>query len=166
VTTDGAPTMVGFEWSETEAFVPTVPGENGWCVRDAICQLFGWSSDSDEWKKFIEGPQGKDTDRLADHLGLTLFRVDVPQDFNQLITRLDHPGIAIFVFDEAEMSHVVYVPDLAWLTHHWPSIDGQPAKGEDRELRWYGWPLGPQHMARGPVLGAVLVDERLPPRGR
>jgi hypothetical protein len=156
--------MTGFDWSRTPGFVPTVPGENGWCLRDAVCRLFGWERDSEEWNRFIEAPQGQDTDRLADHLGLTLFRVDVPEGFNQLITRLDHPGIAIFVFDEAEISHVVYVPDLRWLMHHWPGIDGLPATGEDRQLRCYGWPLGPQYIERGPVLGAVLIDERQPPR--
>ena len=161
-TDDTIPTMVGFDWSDTPAYVPMEAGEDGWCTRDAICQLFGWSPGSEEAKRFIEGPQGQDTPRLAEHLGLACFQV--PQDWNELIQRLDHPGVAVFDFHADQMSHSVYVPDLAWLMHHWPKIDGQPATGENRQLRWYGWPLGPQHMARGPVLGAVLVAEWLPPR--
>ena len=159
------PTMAGFKWSETEPFVSPVEGANGWCVRDAVCQFFGWERDSEEWNRFIEGPQGEDVPRLAEHLGLTVFVVDAaaPDQWNQLITRLAHPGIAMFDFDGDEMSHWVYVHDVTWLTHHWPEIDGQPAKPGSRWLKSYGWPLGPEHMERGPVLRAVLLDEDQPP---
>jgi hypothetical protein len=156
--------MAGFEWSPAPRFVSAEPGEDGWCMRDAICQLFGWKPGSEEWLRFIEGPQGTDTPRLAEHLRLTLFSIDVPQDFNELIRLLDHPGVAVFVFYDFKMSHVVFVPDLRWLLHHWPTIEGLPARPADRPLWSYGWPLGPEHMSRRPVLGAVLVDEREPPR--
>lgn len=162
MTTSDAPTMVGFEWSPTLGFVPMAAGENGWCMRDAICQLFGWDLDSEERSRFIEGPAGKDTPRLAEHLGLTEFQI--PQDWNELIRHLAHPGVAIFDFHAYQVSHVVYVHDLRWLLHHWPAVDGLPANSVDRPLWAYGWPLGPEHMARGPVLGAMLIDEREPPR--
>lgn len=156
------PTMADFDWSPTPGFVPIGPGEDGWCMRDAICQLFGWPYGSENWWQFVEGPQGKDTPRLAEHLGLTEFQV--PQDWNDLIGRLAHPGVAIFDFHAYQVSHVVYVADLRWLMHHWATIDGLPATGEDRQLLSYGWPLGPEHMVRRPVLGAVLIDEREFPR--
>jgi hypothetical protein len=60
--------------------------------------------------------------------------------------------------------HVVYVHDLRWLLHHWPTVGGLPARPEERPLWSFGWPLGQEHMLRGPVLGAVLIDEREPPR--
>jgi hypothetical protein len=162
VAVDSTPSMNGFEWSQTEDFVSPVEGANGWCVRDAICRLFGWSPGSEEAKRFIEGPQGEDTPRLAEHLGLAVFQV--PQDWNELIQRLDHPGVAVFNFKEYNISHSVYVHDLRWLFHHWPGIDGLPAKGEDQQLWSYGWPLSPGYIRRGPVLGAVLIDEQQPPR--
>ena len=162
MTIDATPSMVGFDWHKTPGFVPTEEGEDGWCMRDAICQLFGWEPDSENGRLFIEGPQGQDTPRLAEHLGLTEFQV--PQDWNELIRRLAHPGAAIFDFHAYRKSHVVYVHDLRWLLHHWPEIDGQPARPGDRPLWSYGWPLGREHMLRGPVLGAVLIDERQPPR--
>ena len=162
VTTSDAPTMAGFEWSPTPGFVPMGPGEDGWCMRDAICQLFGWRPGSEEWLRFIEAPVGKDTPLLAEYLGLACFQV--PQDWSELISRLAHPGAAIFDLHADQKSHVVYVHDLRWLLHHWPTIDGRPARPEDRPLWCYGWPLGREHMIRGPVFGAVLVDERQPPR--
>jgi hypothetical protein len=162
VTTEYTLTMAGFAWSPTPGFVPMGPGEDGWCMRDAICPLFGWRPGSEEWLRFIEAPVGEDTPRLAEHLGLACFQV--PQDWGELISRLAHPGAAIFDLHAHQMSHVVYVHDLRWLLHHWPADHGLPATPGDRQLWSYGWPLGPQHMARGPVLGAVLIDERQPPR--
>jgi hypothetical protein len=131
-------------------------------MRDAICQLFGWRPGSEERRLFVEAPVGKDTPRLAEHLGLACFQV--PQDWSELISRLAHPGAAIFDLHADQKSHVVYIDDLRWLLHHWPTIDGLPARPEDRPLWCYGWPLGREHMIRGPVFGAVLVDERQPPR--
>ena len=50
------PAMARFEWSPAPGFVPTQAGEDGWCIRDAICQLFGWRPGLEEWLRFIEGP--------------------------------------------------------------------------------------------------------------
>ena len=68
----------------------------------------------------------------------------------------------MFAFPAYQMSHVVYVHDVQWLLHHW-THDGQPIGSGNRPLLSYGWPLGKQHMDRGPVLFAVIVDERQPP---
>ena len=134
---------------------------DGWCVRDAICQLFDWEPGSKEWPRFIEAPDGPDTPRLAEHLGLTEFQV--PQNWYELLSSLAHPAVAIFDFHAHQKSHMVYVHDLRWLLHHWPTYDGLPARPGNRPLWCYGWPLGREHMVREPVLGAVLIDERQPP---
>ena len=156
------PTMGGFEWSDTQPYVPTVPGDNGWCVRDAVCQLFGWPPGSENWSAFIEGPHGEDTAQLAAHLGLTLFDLCARGTYDELSHRAAHPGVALFGFDKVGMSHAVYVPDVRWLLRYWPTPDGRP---NPQPPRTTGWPLGPEHMAHGPVLFAVLIDEREPPRG-
>ena len=96
-------------------------------MRDAVCQLFGWQPGSENWYQFVEGPQGEDTARLAEHAGLTFLQV--PQDWNELVARLDHPGAAIFDFHIYQKSHAVYVEDLRWLLHHWPTVDGMAAGG-------------------------------------
>jgi len=153
--------MAGFEWSETPPYVPTVSGDNGWCVRDAVCQLFGWPPGSENWSAFIEGPQGEDTTRLADHLGLTLFDLTAPGAYDELSHRAAHPGVALFGFDEVDISHVVCVPDVRWLLRYWPTPDGRPNR---KTALSTGWPLGPQHMAHGPVLFALIIDERESPR--
>ena len=155
-------TMAGFEWSATEAYV-SHDGGDGWCLRDAICQLFGWEPSSEEYSRFIEAPTGPDTTRLAEYLGLTAFNIDNPEDWNQLIQRYAHPGLAVFVFPEYDRSHTIYVPDVQWLLHHWPKNDGAPAEPEDHPLWSYGWPLGAEYMERGPELAAVFVDERQAP---
>jgi hypothetical protein len=99
-------------------------------MRDAVCQLIGWKPGSEEWLRFIEGPQGRDTPRLAAHLGSA--ELQVPQGWNELIRRLAQPGAAIFDFYAYQKSHVAYVHDLRWLLHHWPAIDGRAARPEDR----------------------------------
>jgi hypothetical protein len=141
--------------------VATEPGEDGWCVRNAICKLFGWEPESDEWPRFIEAPAWQDMPRLAEHLGLTFF--DFPRDWANLIGRMAHPGVAVFGFPEYEKSHTVDVHDIQWLLHHWPTLGGPPATPDERPLWKYGWPLGDQYLDRGPVLGAVIIDEREPP---
>jgi hypothetical protein len=157
------PSMDGFVWSLAPPYVPTVPGEDGWCVRDSFCELFKWARGSLEWSRFnVEAPVGKDVDRLAKHLGLTIF--DTSRDWNELIKRSAHPGVAEFVFPAYGKAHTVYVPDVQWLLHHWPTPDGPPATTADRQLLRYGWPLGPEHLVRGPELDAVIVDERQPSR--
>lgn len=160
----GEPTMDGFKFAPAPPYVPTEPGEDGWCVRNAFCELFQWVPGSEEWLRFdVEGPQGEDTRRLAEHLGLTLF--DLPGDWNGLITDLDHPGVAVFDFPDYEKSHSIYVHDLRWLLHHWPTSDGLPSEETaDRHLISCGWPLFPQYVDRRPVLRAVIVDERQSPR--
>ena len=158
--------MADFDWRSKPGWVSKVPGDNGWCVRDAVCELLGWPCDSENWRKFtVEGPEWHDTERLAQHLDLTIFNISasVPQEYNELITKLEHPGVALFLFEKLETSHVVYIPDLRWLLHHWPGPDGKPATGADRHLWRYGWPLSPEHMQHEPILGAVLVDEHQGP---
>jgi len=153
--------MDGFDWSPAPPFVPPEPGEDGWCVRDAICELLRWVRGSAEWSRFIQGPRGRDVPRLASHLGLTNF--EFPGDWNEFIKRMAHPGVAVFDFPAYEKSHAVYVHDVRWLAHHWPRPGRPPASPHQRPLRWFGWPLGPQHVVRRPELAGVLVDERQPP---
>jgi hypothetical protein len=153
--------MDGFEWSPSVPFVPMELGEDGWCVRDAVCELFRWEPGSPEWCRFIEGPQGRDVPRLAEHIGLTTF--EIPQNWNDLIGRTAHPGIAVFDFHVYHKSHAIYVYNVEALIHHWPTAEGPPATASERWLFWYGWPLRRLHLERGPVLGAVLLDERNPP---
>jgi hypothetical protein len=153
------PTMEGFEWAPAELYVPTADDEDGWCVRDVLCQLFGWECDSDQWSRFVvEGIAWPETVRVAEHLGLTVF--EFPADWNKLIDRSAHPGVGVFIFPTYKLSHVAYVPDVQWLLHHWPTPVGPPATPETRPLVWCGWPLGEQHVSRGPLLAAELVDER------
>ena len=111
---DHSPAMAGFEWSPTSAYVPTEDGEDGWCVRNAIRELFLWVPEGEEWRQFIEGLEWPDTRRLAEHLGLTVF--EFPEDWNKLLACLDHPGVAMFAFPDYEKSHVVYVHDIRWLS--------------------------------------------------
>ena len=78
MTTGHRPTMDGFEWSPTTPFVPTEPGEDGWCGRDAFCELFGWEPDSDEWSRFISAPGRLLIDRLTvDAVADDMLRIDV-----------------------------------------------------------------------------------------
>jgi hypothetical protein len=153
--------MDGFEWSPPERHVPLEPGEDGWCVRDAVCEMFRWKSFSPEWRRFIEWPQGQDTSRLAEHLGLTMF--ESPQNWNDLIVRTAHPGIAFFDFPVEGKSHAIYVYDVGALIRHWPTVEGPPATPSEDWLFWYGWPLHREHLEQEPVLSAVLLDERQPP---
>jgi hypothetical protein len=155
--------MDGFEWSPAPPFAPRQPGENGWCARDAYCALFGWSYGSPEWWRFGEGPAGQDVARLAERLGLTTF--DRPADWEELFRRSAHPGIAWFVFPAFRMAHMAYVPDIRILVYHWATLSGLPSQETNAyRLFSYGWPLGPEHMVRGPELDTVLVDEREPSR--
>lgn len=162
MTSNDTPTMAEFEWSPAPVYIPAGAGEDGWCMRDSVCQLFGWEPGSENWSRFVEGPNGIDTPRLAEHVGLAC--LEILEDWNTLITRLDHPGVAIFDFYAYQKSHAIYVEDLRWLLHHWPTVDGVAAGPGDRRLFSLGWPLSLQHVVRGPVLGAVLIDERQPAR--
>jgi hypothetical protein len=160
---DRQPTMHGFVWSEAPPYIGSEPGEDGWCLRDAYCELLGWQPGSAEWSRFdIEGPVGEDTFRLADHLGLASY--DLHRDWNELIADMAHPGAALFLFHRYRKAHIVYVHDVRWLMHHWPVPDGRPALPSQRQLISPGWPLTYPHIARGPELGAVIVDRRQMPR--
>lgn len=149
--------MEGFEWAPAPPVVVPTPGGDGWCVRDAVCEMFGWQPGSAEWGRFVESPSGADVPRPCAHLGLELFVVSVPVQWNELITKLDHPGIAIFAFPSVRISHAVYVHHVHALLHHWP------APGRVRnDLPFAGWPLGYGHLRYGPVLDTVIVDTRRP----
>jgi hypothetical protein len=159
----GKPDMDGFAWSPAPHYVPTLPDEDGWCVRDAFCALFEWAYASPEWRRFREGPAGRDVSRLAERLGLTTF--ERPRDWDELFRRSAHPGIAWFVFPAFRKAHMIYMPDVRLLVYHWATLNGLPSQETDEyPLFSYGWPLSPAHMARGPELDAVLVDERKAPR--
>jgi hypothetical protein len=164
VSGDGESALDRFGWSPAPPYVPMEPDEkDGWCVRDAFCALFGWTPSSAEWWRFREAPAGKDVPRLAEHLGLTLF--DRPQDWDELFSHSAHPGIAWFVFPTLRKGHTLYVPDVRPLVYHWATLDGLPSRETDQyRLFSYGWPLGSQHLERGPELDAVIVDQRQAPR--
>ena len=90
VSIGGVPTMDGFEWSPALPYIPMEPGEDGWCVRNAFCALFGWTPDSDEWWRFREGPVGRDVARLAERLGLTEFQI--PREWDSSSTVVPTPA--------------------------------------------------------------------------
>ena len=151
-----APTMAGFRWSPRTRPPDPVSGSNGWCIRDSYCQLLSWPPGSAEWSRFIEYPHRDDMLPLTRHLGVTVFDVGIPQHWNELIGRLDHPGIAIFDFPSIARGHAVYVHHVHALLHHWPHLGGSRRTG----LPTSGWPLGPEHLRYGPMLSWVIVDER------
>lgn len=112
--TQAAPTMAGFRWSPRELPASPVPGSNGWCVRDAYCELLRWPAGSAEWSRFIEYPHQDDLLPLARHLGVKVYDVGIAQHWNELIGKLDHPGIA------SAVGRRVPVPDCLRLAqgHH------------------------------------------------
>lgn len=159
MTDNSTPSLEGFKWSPSKGYVSD-DDSDGWCVRDAFCQLFGWRCGSEEWSRFIKWPTGPDTFRLAGRLGLTLFEV-VPEYWGEIFRRAAHPGVALFIFPRFGRSHTGYVPDVRWLLRYWPTPDGRPYRWPPRNT---GWPLGPEHMERKPVLKAVIIDEHQPAR--
>ncbi len=101
-----------------------VPGD-GWCVRDAFCELMNWPENSDEWNRFVENPSFDDVIRLGNRLGLhrlfwdekTLcWRNDNP-DSHAIEPGLDHPGVVIFWLEPLETFHCSYSPDLRSYPH-------------------------------------------------
>lgn len=157
MTGGGILTLEGFKWSPAKDYIDG-DGSDGWCMRDAFCQLFRWRPGSENWARFIRWPRGLDTLRLAIHLGLTPFEVG-PEYWTELYHRSAHPGVALFFFPTLGKSHIEYVSDVRWLLSYWPTPDGLPYRWLPRNT---GWPLGPEHMKRRPVLGAVIVDQRQP----
>jgi hypothetical protein len=113
MTQTNMPTMARFSWSARE-LPPATPGVLGdfWCVRDSYCALMGWAPGSDEWARFIEAPIPDDMDRLTDHLGLVWFDPLDEEVREELLSSLDHPGVACYNFFGMRMSHVQYQPNL------------------------------------------------------
>lgn len=109
-------TMAGFVWSTAGIPLPDgMPGD-GWCVRDAFCELFRWPRGGEEWAAFIEGPEADDVERLARHLGLEggfdpLYAPDA-QRLGQIV---DHPGISCWALHAIQTSHVVFEPHIRFL---------------------------------------------------
>ena len=154
-------TMDGFRWSRPAGPSPDpVPGSDGWCGRDSYCRLLGWPPDSPEWYQFVEYPNPDDMLPLAQHLGMTVFDVGIPEHWNKLIGELDHPGIATFELPGASMGHAVYVHHVRALLHHWPTFGGFPRA----DLLSFGWPLRSEHLRYNPRLFWVIVDERQLPQ--
>jgi len=169
------PTMAGLKWTDR----PPVhfPGAaDGWYVRDAFCEMFGWGLNSTEATQFIENPLASDLRRLAAHLGLAYSGLESAEDWNRMITDMDHPGITTFVFagtgggNRIAGGHTAFVHHVHALLHHWPKIDGQPSPQVPR-LSWpvvnwprFGWPLQQGHLRLGPILASVIVDLGSEPR--
>lgn len=152
--------MAGFQWSPRDLPASPVPGSDGWCVRNAYCDLLRWPAGSAEWSRFIESPHPDDLLPLARHLGVTVYDVGVAEHWNALIGKLDHPGIAVFDIPAAAIGHAVCVPHVHALLHHWPEFGGHPRP----DLPTFGWPLGPEHLRHNPKVFWVIVDERQPAR--
>lgn len=81
-------------------------------MRDAICELFGWPPESEDWKAFIEGPGDEDVLRLCEHLGLEVFDPIYPEHRKELEERLDYPGICLYLFRRFQAMHCMYQPDI------------------------------------------------------
>ena len=109
---DQPPTMMGFTWTG-----PASPSSNpalgdNWCMRDALCKLFGWPVGSKEWHAFIEGPGPADMDRLLDHLGLKWYDPEYDPHWSELAELLDHPGIILYKSRQLRVEHALYEPHL------------------------------------------------------
>lgn len=156
---DTSPTVLGFTWTARDEPPVLMPGAaNGFCIRDAFCALLGWPLDSDEAASFPEYPPNSDTLRLAEHLGLRVFNLREPEQWNQMIANMDHPGVAIFYLHAVSAGHSAYVHHVHALMHHWPTRGGLPST----DSPFMGWPLGADHIALRPELDFVIVDLREP----
>ena len=120
------PSLKGFDWTIKDAIydhaslsLQQIPG-NGWCIRDAFCELLNWPEHSDEWNKFIEDPILNDVIRLGNRLGLHRLLWDTDEhrwlsDHPNSLRRkpiLDHPGVVIFLLESLETFHCIFHPDL------------------------------------------------------
>lgn len=152
------PTMDGFEWTERPEPLTPDDGNDGYCLRDAVCQLYGWGPGSADREAFIREPAGGDSARFFEHLGLSFFDFADWEQWKQLHQRLDHPGIALFGFPSVKLSHVVFVSWVEMVLHHWQR-DGQPIT-VDRPV--FGWPLGIEHLEHDPQLWGIVVHESRP----
>jgi hypothetical protein len=121
-----------------------LPARDLYCLRDAICELFGWPPGSDEWNAFIEAPDPADMLPLFEHLGLESYDPLHAPHRAELETLWDHPGIATFEFHSVRAGHAVFVGHLRSLL--------------------YQWPLHPEYAKYGPEIVRVVVDRRQPPR--
>jgi hypothetical protein len=145
------PTMSRFTWSPITSQLRPLPGD-GWCVRDAFCQLLGWPVGSLEWTRFVEDPGGPDLYRLIDHLGLEWFDPAAPQHQAALADRLDHPGIFLYGLTYPD-------PLAASGVGHRGHVTYQPHLRRPQ-------PLPLRYQAFQPDLVNVIVDTRQPPRPR
>ena len=131
------PSMDGFQWL-TVAWSPGLPG-NGWCLRNAICELFDWPTGSRNWRAFtVEYPVGEDVERLVQHLGLVWLDC---QKVAADPTLQDHPGVAFYDLDLYEIGHCLFQPHARFLK-----------------------PLPPFLQAAHPRLTGVAVDITQAPR--
>lgn len=133
--------MRGFTWTERPSprDIRAPAGGDLWCLRNVFCQLMGWPHGSEDWQAFIEAPEGKDTYRLIDHLGLERFDPLCHQ--SELEVRLDHPGVLLFDLSipspVGHMGHMIYEPHL-------------------RDCRG----LPPEYASYRPELVNVIIDTR------
>ena len=135
-----APTMAGFTWLEPSNTLPPGQGGDAWCVRDSMCELFGWPVGGWEWRAFIQGPGPGDVQRLEDHLGLVHVVHHSSDDMAWFERNRAHPGI------------------IAWnlLSDRWTHFDFA------RDLRAPAQ-LPVQYLVRRPSLAGYLVDVRQAP---
>lgn len=138
------PTMAGFRWTArtVKSSMRRLEGDL-WCVRDALCALLQWAPGSEEWRRFIEAPDGPaDMERLIDHLGLVAYDPDYPEHAALLREALDHPGVASYKFHLEQMEHCQYQPHLR-----------------------HFMPLGPEYgrVDPNPELFQIIVDLRQAP---
>ena len=134
-----APTVVGFEWSNSGRTEEEGPAGNGWCVRDAFCALFAWTPNSPEWNSFIEYPDGDDVDWLAHVMGI--YYCDPGREPKTFSSVLDHPGMVAYHLAGLRQDHLVYAPHLRHIE-----------------------PLGPEFQPFDPVRFRVYYAARMSPR--
>ena len=145
-----------FEWTNYPHPTQVSDGGDGYCVRDAVCQLLGWPVGSPEWKWFRESPAPGDDKRLYDHLGLTIYDIAIPEHWNELITKTANPGIASFALPRIHAGHAVYVPRVFDVLVRWHRPEGLPLPVRPG----YGYPLGPQYMNFDPRLFWIILNDR------
>lgn len=136
-----APTLSGFQWDEPRPLPQWNSNDrDGWCVRDAFCQLFGWHRGSEEWNRFLEGITAGEMDRLTEYLGLYWFDPEYRPHREVLENSWDHPGVAVYAIHAHQLSHCIFEPHLR-----------------------YPRGLPEQYWALQPELYRLIVDLRQPP---